>query len=42
MRGLPGSGKSTLARALGCRLNWPVIDKDDVKDVVEGHATDAG
>ena len=42
MRGLPGSGKSTVARELGRRLGWPVIDKDDVKDLLDGHATGAG
>jgi predicted kinase len=31
---LPGCGKSTLSRALGKRLAWPVIDKDDIKDVL--------
>lgn len=42
MRGFAGSGKSTLARALGRKLGWPVIDKDDVKDVLDGQAPDAG
>jgi adenylate kinase family enzyme len=32
--GAPGSGKSTLARALGCTLGWPLIDKDDVRDLL--------
>ncbi len=34
MKGPPGSGKSTLARELGRRLHWPVIDKDDVRDLL--------
>ena len=29
--GLPGAGKSTLSRALGCDLQWHVIDKDGLK-----------
>lgn len=35
MKGPPGSGKSTLARALGRRLGWPLIDKDDIRDLEE-------
>jgi predicted kinase len=34
MKGLSGSGKSTLARALGQTLSWPVVDKDDIRDVL--------
>lgn len=34
MKGPPGGGKSTLARELGRRLRWPVIDKDDVRDLL--------
>jgi predicted kinase len=37
MKGFAGSGKSTLARALGRELGWPLIDKDDVKDLLDGH-----
>jgi len=33
-KGLPGCGKSTLSRALGKHLRWPVIDKDDIKDIL--------
>ncbi len=36
MKGHPATGKSTLARALGRRLRWPVIDKDDAKDHTDG------
>ncbi len=34
MKGPPGSGKSALARELGRTLGWPVIDKDDVRDLL--------
>jgi len=34
MKGPPGSGKSAIARELGRRLGWPVIDKDDVRDLL--------
>jgi len=35
LKGFPGSGKSTLGRALSRRLVWPLIDKDDVKDIAD-------
>ncbi len=35
MKGPPGSGKSTLARALSRRLGWPLVDKDDVRDLLD-------
>lgn len=38
--GEAGTGKSTLSRALGRRLRWPVIDKDDIKDVLHGNTED--
>jgi predicted kinase len=34
MKGPPGSGKSTIARALSKRLTWPLIDKDDIRDLL--------
>lgn len=42
MKGFAGSGKSTLARSLGRELGWPLIDKDDIKDALDGRAPDAG
>ena len=42
MKGLAGSGKSTLGRALSRQLGWPLIDKDDAKDLLDGHAPAAG
>jgi predicted kinase len=42
LKGLAGSGKSTLGRALSQHLNWPLIDKDDIKDILDGRAADAG
>jgi diadenosine tetraphosphate (Ap4A) HIT family hydrolase/predicted kinase len=38
MRGMPGIGKSVLARAISLEFGWPVLDKDDIKDVVHGRA----
>lgn len=35
LRGKPGTGKSTLSDALGKALGAAVIDKDDVKDVLD-------
>jgi len=42
MKGFAGTGKSTLSRALSKQLGWPLIDKDDVKDLLDGHAQAAG
>ena len=42
MKGHPGSGKSAVARALGRQLGIPVIDKDDIKDVLDNICEDAG
>jgi predicted kinase len=38
----PGVGKSTLARALSAHLGWPLLDKDDIKDLLDGQAEQAG
>ena len=42
LKGFPGSGKSTLGRALSRQLDWPIIDKDDVKDMFSEQVPDAG
>jgi predicted kinase len=41
-KGFAGSGKSTLSRALSRQLGWPLIDKDDAKDLLGGHVEAAG
>ncbi|HYF63001.1 MAG TPA: AAA family ATPase [Herpetosiphonaceae bacterium] len=41
-KGLPGTGKSTLARALARILRWPLVDKDDIKDVINADCSQAG
>lgn len=42
MKGFAGCGKSTLARTLSRELGWPMIDKDDVKDILDGRVQAAG
>jgi predicted kinase len=42
LKGLAGSGKSTLGRSLSEQLGWPIIDKDDVKDILDGYTPQAG
>ena len=32
MKGHPATGKSVIADALARRLQWPLVDKDDIKD----------
>jgi predicted kinase len=42
LKGAPGSGKSTLGRALSRHSGWPLVDKDDILDVLDGHTPEAG
>lgn len=42
MKGYAGCGKSTLSSALSRERSWPLIDKDDVKDLLDGHSSVAG
>ena len=42
MRGLMASGKTTLSLALGERLGWPVVDKDDINDVLINRVRKSG
>lgn len=42
MRGFAGSGKSTLARALSRELGWPLIDKDDIRDLLDDRSPEPG
>jgi len=42
LKGFPGSGKSAIGRAVSARLGWPLIDKDDILDVLIGQHHDAG
>jgi predicted kinase len=41
MTGFAGSGKRTVARARSRRLGWPLMDKDDIKDLLDRHIEDA-
>ena len=34
--GCPGLANPALARAVGRELGWPVLDKDDFKEIVYG------
>lgn len=40
LRGKPGTGKSTVADGLGRKLGAAVIDKDDIKDVLDSRYRD--
>ena len=42
MKGMPGCGKSAVSRALSKRLGCPVIDKDDIKDILDGRCPKGG
>ncbi len=42
LKGFAGSGKSTLGRGLGRQRGWPLIDKDDIKDILDGQTAEAG
>jgi predicted kinase len=42
MKGLSGGGKNTLSRALSRKFGWPLIDKDDVRDLLDGPNPTAG
>jgi predicted kinase len=39
LRGAPGSGKSTIGAALSRELGWPLVDKDEIQDVLDLHLT---
>jgi predicted kinase len=41
-KGDPGTGKSTISRALSASLGWPLIDKDDIKDILDQRVDEAG
>lgn len=41
-QGLAGCGKSTVSRALSRHFGWPLIDKDDIKDLLDSRIPDAG
>ncbi len=42
LKGPVGVGKSALSRAVGRRLSWPIIDKDDFSDVLLARVEDYG
>ncbi len=42
LKGLAGCGKSALGHALSRELGWPLIEKDDIKDLLDGHVQAAG
>lgn len=42
LKGHPGCGKSAVAKHLGMQLAIPVIDKDDIKDLLVGYPDPGG
>jgi len=42
LKGFPGSGKSALGRAVSAHFGWPLVDKDDLLDVLVDQPVDAG
>ena len=42
MKGPSGSGKSTLSYTLSKHLGWPLIDKDDVRDLLDDAHPEVG
>lgn len=42
LKGFPGSGKSAIGRAISRQLGWPLVDKDDLLDILIGEHDDAG
>lgn len=42
LKGHPGCGKSAVAKHLGTQLAIPVIDKDDIKDLLVGYPDPGG
>lgn len=42
MRGLLAVGKSSFSRSLGARLGWPVIDKDNINDILISRVENSG
>jgi predicted kinase len=42
LKGLPGCGKSTVGRTLSRQAGWPLIDKDDIKDILEAQMPESG
>ncbi len=42
LKGFPGVGKSAIARAVSLHFGWPLVDKDDLLDVLIHQHVDAG
>lgn len=41
-KGGPGSGKSTFAREFSRTMGWPLVDKDDIRDILDGPNVEQG